>query len=130
MNKVILILILIGAVVGITYSLKPRQAHSPTNGVAPQEMTAVEPTVSPSYVKYRGQDGRSALALLQELAAVEYTQYDFGIFVDSINSVRPDDRHFWKLYLNGAEAQVGAGELMTANGDVLEWKLEEIRTSE
>jgi len=130
MKKVILILILIGAVVGITYAVKPRQVESPTNAEQQQEIAAIDPTVNPEYVKYSGKEGQSAFELLQEISQVEYKQYDFGVFVESINFVRPDDQHFWKLYINGVEAQVGADQLQTKNSDVIEWKLEQIKTSE
>ncbi len=126
MKKIILILILIGTIVGITYAVTPRQAESPSNGAQQQEIAAIEPTVNPDYIKYGGEEGKTAFELLQGLTEVEYQQYDFGIFVESINSVRPDEQHFWKLYINGQDAQVGADQLQTRNSDVLEWKLEEI----
>jgi hypothetical protein len=85
------------------------------------------PRAESSYVVYYGENGKNAFDLLEAFTKVEYKQYSFGVFVESINGVKPDDKHFWKLYYNGQEAQVGASQLQTKDGDAIEWKIEEIK---
>lgn len=76
---------------------------------------------------YFGQEGRSALELLKDRYRVETKEYGFGEMVQSINGVAADKDHFWAFYINGEMAQVGAGEYSTSNGELIEWKLEEIK---
>ncbi len=125
MKKIIILLIFILAAVGITYAVKPKQGIAPV--VQPEEQVVQEiPRVEKDYVVYYGEDGRTAFEILQQLTGIEFQQFDFGVMVNSINGVRPDENHFWKLFYNGQESQVGAGDLQTRNGDVIEWKLEKI----
>lgn len=124
MKKTVIILFLAVAALGITYALLSQQSIVI---LGPWEITDQQPVISENYVKYFGQDGKNAFELLQATTPVEYKQYDFGVFVESINSIKPDKQHFWKLYVNGQEAQVGASSLQTKKGDVIEWRLEEIK---
>lgn len=131
MRKILLglsiIVILLGAAIGLGAILKDRESPPVQQGVLdlPQELQN-EKIVLNDYVRYLGRDGATAFDLLKEAARVEYKEYDFGVFVESINGVKPDDQHFWKLYYNGTESQVGASELQTKDGDVIEWKLEQM----
>lgn len=70
---------------------------------------------------YDGQDGQTALALLQ--AKFDVDASDQG-FVNAINDVKPDDRQFWAFYVDGQQASVGAKDYVTKNGQRIEWKLE------
>jgi uncharacterized protein HemX len=72
-------------------------------------------------------DGQNAFELLKENAEVEYQQYDFGVFVESINGINGDDKHFWAVYLNDEQAQVGAEQIILQKDDRIEWKYEEIK---
>lgn len=116
----ITILLAIVAAGGVYYYTKDRSTSDGQDVWPANELSSAE------HVSYAGQDGKNAFELLQTAAQVEFKQYDFGVFVESINGVKPDAQHFWKLYINGAESQVGADQLQTKNGDVVEWKLEEI----
>lgn len=129
MKKLILIILLAGALLGLSYIVNPRTTVAPTTEEPAPLVPVVDQRVviSEDYVQYYGIDGKNAFELLQDITDVGYKQYDFGVFVESINGVKPDEKHFWKLYYNGQEAQVGASELQTKNGDVIEWKIEEIR---
>ena len=124
MKKYLIAIIIAAAAVGGVYAYQHRY---PTTGV---RTAAPRPTEDQATdVKYRGQDGKNAFELLQLAAAnkVEFKQYDFGVFIQSINGVKPDSKHFWKLYVNGQESQVGADKLATHNGDTIEWRVEEIK---
>lgn len=131
MKKLILIALLAAVLVGLTYIVVPKTKQS---GCVPTPKTEEQLTeehrqltISKDYVKYFGEDCKTAFEILLYTAQTKFKKYDFGIFVESINGVKPDDKHFWKLYLNGQGAQVGADSLQTHKGDVIEWKLEEIK---
>ncbi len=47
----------------------------------------------------------------------EYTEYDFGVMITTINGITPDENHFWKIVVNGQDANVGAQDLQIKNGD-------------
>lgn len=70
---------------------------------------------------------QNAFELLKDVAKVEYKEYDFGVFVESINGTKGDDKHFWAFYVNDEKAQAGAGETILQKGDKVEWKYEEIK---
>ncbi len=134
MKKLILVVVLIAAVIGITYAVKsipkkilpPQQALYKTN-----EDIRDQKIVLGDYVRYPGKTGQTAFELLKvSNVSFESKQYDFGVFIESLNGVKPDKDHFWKLYLNGQEAQVGADKLETHDGDTIEWKLEKINAEE
>ncbi len=81
-----------------------------------------------SEISYQGEAGKTAMELLKTNFRVETQSFgDLGEFVKSINGVEPDNSHFWSLYVNGQQAQVGASAYVTASNDKLEWKLEEIK---
>lgn len=126
MKRLILIVVLVAVAVGITYLVKPSQKVDCKPGVHATANLG-QPVVLSDYVYYPGQDGQTALELLKEVATVEGKQYDFGMFVESINGHKPDSEHFWKLYYNAAEAQVGADKLETHDCDAIEWIMETIQ---
>ena len=77
------------------------------------------------YLKYQGQSGKTALALLKAKADVKTKDSAYGPYVDSINGVAGGtDGKYWAFYVNGQLAQVGADAYTTQNGDNVEWKLE------
>lgn len=90
-----------------------------------EKPVAVEPVENA--IKYNGQEGKNALELLKAKYTVETKSYgSAGEFVESINGVKPDTKHFWKFFVNGKSASVGAGSYITKSADVLEWKLDTI----
>ena len=79
-------------------------------------------------IQYQGIDGQSALSLLKVSHNVETKEYaGIGEYVVSIDGGAPDSKHFWAFYVNGKQAEVGAGAYVTKISDVIEWKLEEIK---
>ena len=81
-----------------------------------------------TYVKYQGEEGRTAVDLLKSKYNVETKEFSgLGEFVARINGVPVDtSKFFWGFYVNGKMSDVGASQYVTKSGDVLEWKLEEI----
>ena len=129
MKKFLITIIIAAAVFGGLYLYQNRVVR-PSGAPSPrpeQQAQCAGTEVKSDYVKYCGQEGKNAFELLTAATAVEFKSYDFGVFVESINGVKPDTQHFWKLYVNGAESQVGADQAQTKNGDLIEWKLEEVK---
>jgi hypothetical protein len=74
---------------------------------------------------YPGEAGRTALELLLEAdpsATVEGEGEN--AFVTGIGGVQAGESEFWALYVDGEPAQVGAGSLVTEDGQEITWKLE------
>lgn len=95
---------------------------SPENVGEDQEAQQV-----PSITYQSEQGGENAFELLQEVAEIEYQQYDFGVFVESINGISINDQYFWALYVNGEQSQTGADKTILKLGDTVEWRYEAIK---
>lgn len=79
-------------------------------------------------ISYRGAEGKTALDILKSSYNVETKTYDgIGEMVTSVNGVTPDSKHFWGFYVNGKQAEVGAGQYVTKEGDKITWKLDQIQ---
>jgi hypothetical protein len=78
-----------------------------------------------SNISYPGKEGQNALALLQEKAKVVTEDSSYGPYVDSVNGVAGGaNGKYWTFYVNGAQAQVGAGAYITHDTDNITWKFE------
>ena len=75
-------------------------------------------------LSYKGQDGVSALTLLKKHATVQTKHYSFGDMVTSINGTAGNGPKYWTFYVNGKQADVGAGSYTTKSSDTLMWKLQ------
>ncbi len=115
-----------GAIVGVSYVIKPGQKKVDYKPALYQTQKLGQPVVLKDYVYYPGSDGKNAFELLQKLTPVQTKKFNFGVMVTSINDQTPDKDHFWKLYYNSQEAQVGSDQLVTHDGDAVEWVIEKI----
>lgn len=78
-------------------------------------------------VSHPGVAGEIALDTLKGQIEVRSEVSDFGEFVTGIGDVDAEENvNFWAFYVNGEQAQVGAGTYETMEGDQIEWRLEEI----
>jgi len=75
-------------------------------------------------IKYNGQDGVNALTLLKKHANVQVKHYSFGDLVTAIDGSKGTGPKYWTFYINGQQAQVGAGTYVTKSSDKIEWKLQ------
>jgi len=76
---------------------------------------------------YKGVDGKNALELLKINHKVETKDFSgLGEYVEAIDGIKPDSKHFWKFFINGKSATVGAGTYVTKNSDMLEWEIDKI----
>lgn len=98
-------------------------------GPPPEAPQNEVPASAPAqYVSYKGQDGKNALDLLKASHKVEVKVYSgIGEFVDAIDGLKSDTKHFWSFYVNGKQSTVGAGSYTTKTTDTIEWKFEQIK---
>ncbi len=75
-------------------------------------------------ISYNGEAGKTALVILKTGAEVITKDSSFGEYVTSINGVQQTDKKFWMFYVNDKQANVGASDYITKEGDHVEWKLE------
>ena len=69
-----------------------------------------------------------AMSVLSSTTAFRFhsTYYSgMGYFIDEIKGEKNRNNAFWVYYVNGAQANVGAGEYILKNGDTVRWRLED-----
>lgn len=77
---------------------------------------------------YQIETGKVALDLLKSTHQVKAKEYSgIGEFVEEIDGIKPDNRHFWAFYVNGKSSTVGASSYTLKDGDKIEWKLDAIK---
>lgn len=108
--------IIIAIVIGLiaTYS-SLFSSTSSSNTSQTQNQTATKQSVS-----YAGKDGVDALTLLKTTHQVDAS--DQG-FVNAIDGVKPADKQYWALYVNGQASDKGAKDTITKSTDTVEWKI-------
>lgn len=75
-------------------------------------------------ISYVGHEGTDALTILREEASVDAENG----FVTAINGRKADaSKEFWAFYVNGKQAEVGAGEYLTKDSDQIVWKIEQYK---
>ena len=122
------------ALFGIIYSLTKQPVSAPTindgQKASLEEQSTIQQVPS-TIIKYQGVEGQTALELLKTSHNVETKEFSgVGEFVVSIDGITPNQQtHFWAFYINGAQAQVGAGTYITKFTDVIEWKLEIVNSN-
>lgn len=104
-------LALVGAGCGLTTTVK-----APVKNANAAACVAAADSVA-----YAGQDGKNALELLQSAHQVDVSAQGF---VNAIDGEKPGDRQFWAFYVNCKQAEVGAKDYVTKEGDSIEWKRE------
>lgn len=80
-------------------------------------------------IKYEGETSRTALGILKEKYTVETKEFSgIGEYVTSIDGKKEDTgKNFWAFYVDGKQANVGASQYQTKDGEMIEWKLELIK---
>ncbi len=78
-------------------------------------------------ITYKGEEGKTALAILQERCEVQTTSSEYGDYVNTIESKPADTTtQYWAFFINDEYATIGAGAYDTTNGDTIKWQLETI----
>lgn len=125
MNKrksLFLIIFLIVGLFGYFLITKDNSQWNPSNIPTVKEKVNIE-----SIFYEVKNDEKNAFELLKTVADIEYQKYDFGVFVESINGTKNNDKHFWSLYINDEQSQTGADQTILQKGDRVEWRYEEIK---
>lgn len=112
--SVVIVLIAIGMIA--TYS----SLFSGSNASQPAPDQTQIQTTSQS-VSYQGKDGVDAMTLLKETHSVDASEQGF---VDAIDGVKPGEKQFWSVYINGKPSDLGAKDTITKSTDSIEWKLD------
>ena len=125
---VVVVMLLGGAGVVLSKQLDSSQkapAQTASTQTQHRSATPAVAAASTSTIEYDGQNGQTALALLQADATVVTKDSSYGPYVDSINGIKGGtDGKYWAFYINGTLSQVGAGAYTTKSGDKIQWKFE------
>ena len=137
MNKknIVIILVVITTLLLIK-QIFPLIKKAPLENVQNSELI-IEPTKTPitptlaatqqkKYTFTVETDGVTAFDLLQSSTDVEYDQYDFGVFIKSIDGLAGNDEFFWAFLVNDEMAQEGADKIILNKGDVVTFEYREI----
>lgn len=118
---VIGILLFVGLVAGAAYLYQSNTSKTAdTSQVQPKPTE----TIDDKSVTYKGQDGMTALELLEQAATVEMSGTGENAFVNAINGITADPKsEFWSFNVNGQSAPVGAGSYITKDSDTIVWEL-------
>lgn len=79
-------------------------------------------------------EGQTAFDLLKALDSqsddftFEYEEYDFGPYVVSVNSLKPQNNEFIEFLVNNEQASVGIGDYVLSKDDVITFKLTKIES--
>lgn len=78
------------------------------------------------FVKQKVDLNKTALDLTNEKAKIVTKGEGANAYVVEINGKSADDskKEFWAFYVNGKQAEVGAGSYKLKDGDKIEWKIE------
>ena len=70
--------------------------------------------------------GLTALNLLAQTQSIESKGGGKDAFIVTINGRKADEKkkEFWAFYVNGKQAEVGAGSYQLQDGDTVLWKIE------
>jgi len=74
-------------------------------------------------ITYTGKEGVSVLYLLEQTCDTLSSGTGASAFVTTINGLAAGAKEFWSFEVNGEMAAVGAGSLITKDGDTIVWKL-------
>lgn len=72
------------------------------------------------------EDGQTAFDIFESNLDLEYTEYDFGVFVEGVNGINGDEENYWAFYLNDTYAEKGIKQTIVIKGDIVSLKYEEV----
>lgn len=80
-----------------------------------------------TYYKDQVEEDTTAFSMLEKAVQknetpMETQQYDFGVFVKSINNLESNTNLSWIYFVNGASGNVAADQKVLQSGDLVEWK--------
>lgn len=90
----------------------------------PPDIETARAGLRPEYrIVYEGEDGKTALELLEETAeSVVTTGQGDELLVTAINGIDGGtEGRYWLYYVNGEAALIAASRMNTVKGDTVEW---------
>lgn len=73
-------------------------------------------------------EGTNAFDAMQEVFEISYQDYgSLGVMIETIDGISPGQGNFWKLFVNGQEAQLGISNITLEENMTIEWKTEKIQ---
>ena len=110
--------------IAVTLGVGTAVALTPHHGTV--QAAEVTPAPTATEFTYSGATGKTALELLTAKATTQIKGTGANAYVVAINGRAADDakKEFWALYVNGVQAQMGAGSYVTKTGDQIRWHVE------
>jgi hypothetical protein len=107
------------------YENQSKSAESnQVNSAAQSTNVETDSSAKVTTLTYQGQDGKTALELLESAATVEKSGEGENAYITSINGVKADStKEYWAFSINGEASMVGAGSYVTKSSDVIKWDL-------
>ncbi len=118
------IVLLLG--VGVMLLPKIQTTQAPEVTSIQEKVISVKQTINNKTETVSQKKEATALELLQSTAKVKMKGEGENAFVTVINGIEASEskKQFWAFYVNGKQAEVGAGSYILQDGDKIEWKLE------
>jgi len=69
-------------------------------------------------------EGTQALTAMEDMTNIEYSKFVYGVMILSINGVKPGDRQYWALYVDGNYSDIGISDIVINKNRVIEWRME------
>ena len=117
-------LLAVGVIGYLLFALPPSGAQSAAANI-PSQVNQQQG----DYISYVGKKDSTALAQLKEQTeGVTTKPSSFGEYVDSIGAYRGgQDGKYWRFYVDGKMASVGASTYVSKGGETIEWKFEKVQ---
>lgn len=117
----IVVLVAIGVIIGGFYGYQALTSKKSDSTVV---ANSCETSNNGRTVTYKGEDGTTALAILQKACQTESSGQGESSFITRINGVEANSsKEFWSFKVNGEMASVGAGSYTTKSSDTITWEL-------
>lgn len=120
---VTVVIIAVGVMAGGFYGYQTLTAKKIDSAVA-TTTSSCETSNNGKTVTYKGEDGQTALAILNKKCQTQSSGQGESSFITKINDVEANSSNeFWSFKVNGEMASVGAGSYTTKNSDTITWEL-------
>jgi hypothetical protein len=129
-----IIIVVIAALVlfGGAYFLNQNKSEAPSTTSTQQERETVASLTIDTGTEKTTADlteeaiGKTILEVTEEHAQIKKTGEGENAFVTEINGRAADSakKEFWKLVVNGKDAEKGAGSLTVSQGDSITWEID------
>ena len=112
---------------GMKSTPTPSQNVLGNTNIASTSGTTVIIDYGDTKVTYTNIEGKTVFDVLKKITAeknipLEYTQYDFGVFIKTIGNKTNTKELSWVYYVNDKSADVASDKYELKQGDKVEWK--------